>query len=315
MNSRRSALSLSWLAAAQFVLAAGSPEERALAFLAREVPAWHSENGCYSCHNNGDGARSLFVAARLGRRVPDEAIRDTVKWLSAPAGWENNRGDPRFSDKALARLQFAAALVEAVESGIVADQDDQLEAAGLVARDQHPDGSWQIDAGTSAGSPITYGPALATAVALDILKRSEPVQFKIPIAKAREWLLKLPLRFVPDAAGVLLAVSDRRSECVEFLSRAQTQDGGWGPAIHSPAEPFDTAIALLALASVSEKRLLSRGRSWLIRNQLPTGGWPETTRPPGGQSYAQHISTTAWAALALIRTVTESQTAGTAPRE
>jgi hypothetical protein len=301
VNLPRSALTLSWLAAAPFAFA-GSPEERALAFLAREVPAWYAENACYSCHNNGDGARSLFVARRLGWRVPDEALRDTLEWLSAPSGWENNRGDPRFSDKQLARLQFAAALVEATDGRLVQDRAARLDAASLVARDQHPDGSWQIDSGTSAGSPITYGPALATSIAVDVLRRSDPVRFKVQIARANEWLLKLPLRFVPEAAGVLLAVEDRRSECVEFLRRAQTGDGGWGPAIHSPAEPFDTALALLALASASDEKLISRGRAWLIQNQLPTGGWPETTRPPGGQSYAQHISTTAWATLALVRT-------------
>ncbi len=34
-----------------------SPEARAVAFLAREVPRWSRENHCYSCHNNGDAAR------------------------------------------------------------------------------------------------------------------------------------------------------------------------------------------------------------------------------------------------------------------
>jgi len=36
--------------------------------------------------------------------------------------------------------------------------------------------------------------------------------------------------------------------------------------------------------------------------QQPAGGWPETTRPSGGVSYAEHISTTAWALYALLET-------------
>jgi hypothetical protein len=36
--------------------------------------------------------------------------------------------------------------------------------------------------------------------------------------------------------------------------------------------------------------------------KLPDGSWPETTRPAGQESYAQRISTTAWATLALIET-------------
>ncbi|MFN0122677.1 MAG: hypothetical protein ACKV2V_19440, partial [Blastocatellia bacterium] len=35
---------------------------RAVAFLAREVPAWPARNSCFSCHNNGDAARALYVA-------------------------------------------------------------------------------------------------------------------------------------------------------------------------------------------------------------------------------------------------------------
>src|SRR5262249_25750881 len=34
-------------------------EERAVAYLVREVPLWSQENHCFSCHNNGDGARAL----------------------------------------------------------------------------------------------------------------------------------------------------------------------------------------------------------------------------------------------------------------
>ena len=42
--------------------AAQSPEDRAIAYLEDEVSAWSRSNGCYSCHNNGDGARALYEA-------------------------------------------------------------------------------------------------------------------------------------------------------------------------------------------------------------------------------------------------------------
>src|SRR6185436_8271216 len=50
-------------------LAAASPEQRAADYLAREVAAWERDNHCYSCHNNGDGARALFAARRAGLTV------------------------------------------------------------------------------------------------------------------------------------------------------------------------------------------------------------------------------------------------------
>jgi hypothetical protein len=39
---------------------------------------------------------------------------------------------------------------------------------------------------------------------------------------------------------------------------------------------------------------------YLIDQQQADGSWAETTRPSGGESYAQRISTTAWALLALL---------------
>ena len=33
----------------------------------------------------------------------------------------------------------------------------------------------------------------------------------------------------------------------------------------------------------------------------PDGSWPETTRPANQESYAQRISTTSWALLALLQ--------------
>jgi hypothetical protein len=44
------------------------------------------------------------------------------------------------------------------------------------------------------------------------------------------------------------------------------------------------------------------GRAFLLGRQLAEGSWPETTRPPGQQSYAQYVSTTAWVTLALLET-------------
>jgi hypothetical protein len=95
----------------------------------------------------------------------------------------------------------------------------------------------------------------------------------------------------------------REDEGVAFLRGAQSseEDGDLG---RSPAEAFDTALALIGLSRTGTRHdaLKTRGRAWLIRNQLESGGWRETTRPPGGASYAQHVSTTAWATIALLLT-------------
>ena len=82
-----------------------------------------------------------------------------------------------------------------------------------------------------------------------------------------------------DAAALVLA---GRSEFGQLVLRAQNSDGGFGPYLHSPSEPFDTAISLLALkVARTGADAIVRGRAYLIRLQSDDGGWPETTRPIG----------------------------------
>ncbi len=75
----------------------------------------------------------------------------------------------------------------------------------------------------------------------------------------------------------------RRKRSLELLRRGQSNDGGWGPLVHSPPEPFDTALALLALAKCDQSPevngMIARGRAFLIAQQQKDGGWIETTRP------------------------------------
>src|SRR5262249_32842388 len=117
-----------------------SPEEKAVAYLASEVPAWSRENKCFSCHNNGDAARALFQAIRHGYDVPKKSLEDTNRWLTSPDKWDKNGGEEKYSDKGVARLQFALALTEALESGQVKDTGALQKAADLVASGQRKNG-------------------------------------------------------------------------------------------------------------------------------------------------------------------------------
>ena len=252
--------------------AAETSEARALAYLAREVPRWAAENKCYSCHNNGDAARALYTAWRLGYKVPPRSLADTSLWLSQPERWDHNGGETGVSDKRLARIQFASALVEALEAGPVTDRKALQEAAKMVAADQAEDGSWQVDAVGSVGSPATYGACLATCQARRILEKTDVAQFRTAIAKADQWLLKVQVKSVLDAAVVLLAMNGRvgpeadarRKMCLALLSKGQSEKGGWGPYVKSAAETFDTALVVLALAphagDKQVEKMLPRGR-------------------------------------------------------
>ena len=273
--------------------------QSALTFLSREVPRWHRENHCYSCHNNGDAARALYLGRLRGYIVQNEAISDTTEWLLTPSRWDDIHGAPAASDKNLARIQFTAALAEAVRTGIVRNKPIFDSAAAALVKLQSPDGSWQVDTGGLPGAPATYGTALATYLSrrsLEIHKRS---QFSSAINRATRWLSTTKPESTVDAAALLLALPER-ADCRKLLLASQTSDGGWGPQPKAPAEAFDTALVLLALRGQGPEA--ARGRAWLVKMQESDGGWPETTRPSGSQSYAERISTTGWVVYALLET-------------
>ncbi len=121
--------------------------QTALAFLSREVPRWSQENHCYSCHNNGDAARALYVARVRGYEVPAAALADTTAWLRTPEKWGEIHGAPAASDKKLARIQFAAALAEAYRTGAITSARELRSAARVLASMQDIDGSWRVDTG------------------------------------------------------------------------------------------------------------------------------------------------------------------------
>jgi len=296
-------------------LSAGStPEARAISFLQAEVPAWSRENGCFSCHNNGDAARALLAAKRKGYRVPSSALSDTIAWTAQPERWDHNQGDPGFSDQRLADIQFAASLASAMDTGFVRSDQPLRKAARRLVADQFPDGAWHIGPVDTLGSPATYGAHLATHLALQTLRRSNAPDTQNAIEKAGHWLRHAPVDNVPDAATLLLAfkgdasaeVVKIRSACFDLICRAQTGDGGWGPYLDTASEPFDTALVILGLKELPPDdqtlEMIRRGRNYLIATQQPDGSWPETTRPAMRVSYAQRISTAGWATLALLAT-------------
>jgi len=286
---------------------------RAVGFLAREVPAWSRENHCFSCHNNGDAARALYAATGAGYRVPARALADTTAWIARPDSWEHNKGDPGFSDLRLANIQFATSLLAAFDAGHVKDRRALELAARNVMADQETDGAWHIEPRNSVGSPATYGTTLATCLALKILKRAGVPETNEAVRRAERWLNSAHPDNIPAAAALLSALARgpaetarQQEESLSLVRRAQTPDGGWGPYEDSPPEPFDTALVLIALVNFRDVPdvgvLIHRGRNYLVARQGPDGSWPATTRPPGGDSYAQRVSTSAWATLALLVT-------------
>ncbi|MGV3755644.1 MAG: prenyltransferase/squalene oxidase repeat-containing protein [Verrucomicrobiota bacterium] len=289
-------------------------ERKGVWFLSKEVPAWYKDNGCFSCHNNGDAARALYLASQKGYEIPAAVLASTTDWVTRPQTWDDNKGDPGFSDKRLADVQFALALLTAIDTGHTRKTESLVEAVKRVLSQQAADGSWPIDAKNTLGSPATYGAPLATHAAIKILKRSDSAEAKAAVTKAEQWLRTVPVNSVFNAAVLSIALKDDTSErakgihqkAFQLIQLSQTNDGGWGPYADAPPEVFDTAMVLLALAPLREgpetALMIERGRNYLAANQYDDGSWPETTRPSGNESYAQRLSTTGWAVMALLAT-------------
>ncbi len=293
---------------------AAEPERRAISFLAREIGAWPAENKCFSCHNNGDAARAAYGALKLGCDLQQDRLRSTTDWLSRPENWRLTKVPAEFRDDRLSAIQFAGALTSAVEADCITDRETLISAAELVAAEQDDDGSWHVDQSGQAGSPVTYGTGMASWLARRTLMAASEQRYREAIGKADAWFRTHEARNTPDAAGALLALADardaaaieRRKQCLDTLRLARTDEGGWGPYPKSPVEVFDTALAILALAAqprtAETEVLLDAGRKFLLAEQLDDGSWVETTRPSGSRSYAQRMSTTAWATLTLLAT-------------
>jgi hypothetical protein len=289
------------------------PELKAVSFLAAEVPLWSREHHCFSCHNNGDAARALYWAKSLGLTVAPIALADTTAWLERPEVWDGNGPDSPVSDKRLARIEFATALLAAVDSGRAESVAPLKRAAERLAVEQGSDGSWPIEDGGTIGSPATYGRPLATSLAVRVLRRTDADRYQTRIAKAEGWLRSGKIGDVVTASAILIVEPAGKTGLertaagrsgLEYLRRSQARDGAWGPHTDAPTEAFDTALALIALTGFRDEpgveAMLGRGRAALVAMQLDDGSWPETTRPAGGQSYAQRLSTAGWATTALF---------------
>jgi hypothetical protein len=245
--------------------------------------------------------------------VPKASVADTIGWITRPTGWDKNQGDPGVSDKVLADVQFTASLLAAIETGQVRNERPLQDAVKRLLADQDASGAWIIEPKNALGSPSTWGTPLATHMALRALRHAPRAETETAMRKGEAWLLAHQPKDVPAAAALVLAFARSTGETgrqreagLNFILTAQGSDGGWGPYANVPPEAFDTAIALLALAeldpTIEIKDRIIRGRMVLKQLQRPDGSWPATTRPAGGESYAQQLSTTGWATLALLKT-------------
>lgn len=285
------------------------PIARGIDYLKKDVPKW-----------NGDAIRALLVAASKGYDL-GTSVDDTLAFLKQPETWDQSKPPAGADNKLLARVQFASALAAAERSGKAPAAALEAAAKMLVA-DQKPDGSWQIDP-PDAPPSSSYGTILATWSARSSLIASGIQPDFFSVVQADRWIRGLKPENVLEAASTMLALElasdvmaeNLRRECLSILRQGQSADtGGWGPSVDASPQVFPTALAVLALSSLLPeprsarsaytgdelKTAIANGKKFLVSQQKSDGSWPEMTRPAAADSFAQRISTTGWALLALL---------------
>lgn len=239
-------------------------------------------------------------------------MRELLSWLNQPDEWLKSTSEGVGESPILTYIQFGTARAEAVNAGIMfpAPKVETKIFQKLVST-QSEAGFWHLEPEGNVGSPGTYGNALASYQAISLLKSAPSKIYGSTIQRCYHWAAGFEPKATIDVAAIALILSDadsapwkQRSKTWRLhLLKSQNQDGGWGPFPNRFSEVFDTAIASIALSQrshIDENRdHLKQARTFLIGTQEEDGGWPETTRPTGGVSYAQHISTTSWALIAL----------------
>ena len=218
------------------------------------------------------GGHPLFPSVAGG----DDPLADR------PADWDHNGGDGPFNDKRLARVVFTTSLETAVATRWIEDRSTLVRAAEAGAR---PGRGWVLAARGRGRDGLAGdlrppagdipGPQFA------VLGRQRPVprrhrarrrlalepgdshdrrRLGVPAGRRES---SAPAGNAPHTGGA--------STC---CARGQSNDGGWGPRTSSPPEPFDTALALLALAKCDQS-----ARS--PRHDRPRPGVPD--RPATGR--------------------------------
>jgi Prenyltransferase and squalene oxidase repeat len=241
--------------------------DRAAAWLLRQRDAeggWGGA-GLLSPASNA-GATALCLEFLAGRLSPDErepSLRFLLGHQDPDGGFRTYR-DPSL---------VAAALREPGDAGGWCHPDAGVTADAALAllRAAGPDGlapgleercrsavRYLLDQQQPEGHWLSYwwhGAAYATARCLDVLR----------------------LAGSPGASGLapgsLRAARDRG---LEHLLRSQRPSGAWAAGEDAPDCPFQTALALGTLAAEADAAgpaSIARAAAYLVRAQLPNGGW------------------------------------------
>ncbi|MCE9603939.1 MAG: hypothetical protein K8U03_03455 [Planctomycetia bacterium] len=305
--------------------------EKSLAFLEKGGLEWEMTK-CVSCHHGPWMMWSGYEAKRRGFTVNDESLEKVrVKSMTAYGSHPKMQPTNRdvLNDWSINVIYLIFGMGAAGEPNAETAKFFDQAAAHLIEH-QKEDGSWKVfieKAPDGLMAPLLDTDDVTTMWALLALHYREPSGISRKVlaeSKARG------LKFLNDkppgdtlqsvVMRIMLAQrlgnKDGVQAHVKHLLSLQQDDGGWSQTKKLKSDALATGQALMALstAGVTTKDPASaQARAYLLKNQKEDGSWFVVSRAYQAPEFSSYLGT-AWATLALLRTLPELKDVQTSER-
>jgi len=314
--------------------------EKSLVFLEKAGLEWETKS-CVSCHHGPWMMWTGYEAKKRGFTVNDKSLEQVrVKYLKAYSKHPTLRPSNRdvLNDLAINVIYLTFGMGAAGEPDAETAQLFDKAAAHLLEQ-QKENGSWKVFIKKVDGKPVpsstTTPPGLSTTFLMAPLIDSDDVttlwallalNYREPSGVSKDALTKSKekgLKFLSDnppsdtLQSLVLRImlnqrldkTDEVQALVKQLVTLQKDDGGWSQTKKLKSDALGTGQALVALttAGVTAKDpAVAKAWGYLIKNQKPNGSWQVNSRAYQAPEFSSYMGT-AWATLALVRSLPESK--------
>lgn len=303
--------------------------DRSLPLLELASAGSASQRTCFTCHSQAMPVFALVEAKRRGIHVSGDnlqrQIRHTHNHLRRGIrAYEDGNGQGGGVDTAGYALWT-------LEDGRHASDQVTAAVVSWLLRRQHADGYWKRSSSrppSEASDFTTTYLALRALAAFGSQEQTEAIEKAMQ--SAGHWLVTSAPKDTEDQVFRLLSLSSFADDAkateaaAGSLQEQQRPDGGWSQLAELESDAYATGSVLYALlhagAIDTDSIVFKRGAQFLLNSQRDDGSWFVHSRSKPFQPYFetgfphredQFISTsaTAWATLALLHGLPESEPA------